>query len=166
MNRHIDILEKQEKMLRFDHFTHRDALELGLFMLRRAERLKTCVSVAIRSANGAVLFQHLPDGTKKNNENWMRRKANTVLLMGCSSLRAAYSLEQKHETLEDHGCSFRDYVLCGGGFPVHLKDGTLIGAVTVSNLYHIADHEFITGSLREYLNCLDCPEYPYRSAED
>lgn len=49
------------------------ALELGMFMLRRAERLNTCVSVSVRSAEGAVLFPHLPEGTSKNNENWMRR---------------------------------------------------------------------------------------------
>lgn len=165
MERNLDILEKQEKMLTFDHFTHKDALDLGLFILKRAERLNTCVSVAVRSANGAVLFQHLPDGTKKNNENWMRRKANTVLLMDSSSLRAAYRLEKNHESLEDHGVSSKDYVLCGGGFPIHLKDGTLIGALTVSNLYHVADHEFLTGSLREYLNCPDCPEYPYTIPE-
>ncbi len=144
MDRHIDILEKQEQLLRFEHFTHSDALDLGLFMLDRAKKLGTTVSVAIRSAEGAVLFQHLPDGTKKNNENWMRRKANTVLLMNCSSLRATYNLERNNETLENHGLSCMDYVLCGGGFPARLKDGTLVGAVTVSNLYHVADHEFVT----------------------
>ena len=160
MDRHIDILEKQEQTLCFAHFTHKDALDLGLFMVNRAERLDTCVSVAVRSADGAVLFQHLPDGTCRNNENWMRRKADTVLLMDCSSLRAAYNLERYNETLEDHGLSHTDYALCGGGFPVHLLDGTLVGAVTVSNLYHIADHEFVTASLREYLNRPECPEYP------
>ena len=45
------------------------------------------------------------------------------------------------------------------------KDGTLVGVVTVSNLYHIADHEFVTQSLREYLNCPECPEYPYTIPE-
>lgn len=165
MERHIDILEKQEQMLRFDHFTHKDILNLGLFMVDRAQRLGTCVSVAVRTAEGAAVFQHLPDGTGKNNENWMRRKANTVLLMDCSSLRAAYNLERYHETLEDHGLSHADYALCGGGFPARLKDGTLVGVVTVSNLYHIADHEFVTQSLREYLNCPECPEYPYTIPE-
>ena len=165
MDRHIDILEKQEQMLRFEHFTHKDILDLGLFMVERAQRLNTCVSVAIRTAEGAAVFQHLPDGTGKNNENWMRRKANTVLLMDCSSLRATYNLERYNETLEDHGLSHTDYALCGGGFPARLKDGTLVGAVTVSNLFHIADHEFVTASLREYLNCPECPEYPYTVPE-
>ena len=112
MDRHIDILEKQEKLLRFAHFTHKDALDLGLFMVNRARQLDTCVSVAVRSADGAVLFQHLPDGTNRNNENWMRRKANTVLLMDCSSLHAVYNLERYHETLEDHGLSHAEYALC------------------------------------------------------
>ena len=161
MDHNIGILEKQEQMLRFEHFTHRDALDLGLYMISRAKKHDICVSVAVRSAEGAVLFQHLPDGTEKNNENWMRRKANTVLLMGCSSLRAKYNLERAKETLEDHGQSSADYALCGGGFPIRMLDGTLVGAVTVSNLYHIADHEFVTESLRGYLNCTDCPEYPY-----
>lgn len=74
-------------------------------------------------------------------------------------------LRSVRETLEDHGLSKADYALCGGGFPARLKDGTLVGAVTVSNLYHIADHEFVTASLREYLNCPDCPEYPYTVSE-
>lgn len=165
MEHNIGILEEQEQKLRFAHFTHKDALDLGLYMINRAKELETCVSVAVRSAEGAVLFQHLPDGTEKNNENWMRRKANTVLLMGCSSLRARYNLERAKETLEDHGLSSADYALCGGGFPVRLLDGTLAGAVTVSNLFHISDHEFVTGSLREYLNCPDCPGYPYTEPE-
>ena len=75
MDRHIDILEKQERMLRFDHFTHKDILDLGMFMVNRSKSLNTCVSVAIRTADGAAVFQHLPDGTGKNNENWMRRKS-------------------------------------------------------------------------------------------
>ena len=165
MERNLEILEKQEQMLRFAHFTHADALALGLFMVERAKRLDTCVSVAVRSADGAILFQHLPDGTSRNNENWMRRKANTVLLMESSSLRAAYNLERNKETLQDHGLSQADYVLCGGGFPARLQDGTLVGVVTVSNLYHIADHEFVTASLREYLKCDDCPAYPYTAPD-
>ena len=54
--------------------SHKDALGLGLFLLRRAEWLNTSVSVSVRSAEGAVLYQHLQEGTSKNNENWMRRK--------------------------------------------------------------------------------------------
>ena len=59
MDRHIDILEKQERMLRFDHFTHKDILDLGMFMVNRSKSLNTCVSVAIRTADGAAVFQHL-----------------------------------------------------------------------------------------------------------
>ncbi len=43
-----------------------------------------------------------------------------------------------------------------------MQDETLVGAIAVSNLYHVADHEFATGSLREYLKC---PEYPYDTVD-
>ena len=161
MERHFDILDKQEEMLRFEHFTHADALDFGLFMINRAKDLGLCVSISICSADGAILFQYLPDGTNRLNDNWMRRKANTVLLMECSSLKATYNLERNGETLSDNGLSSADYALCGGGFPLRLKDGTMVGAAVASNMFHIADHEFIAGSLREYLGCPDVPAYPY-----
>ena len=34
-----------------------------------------------------------------------------------------------------------------------------------SNLYHIADHEFIISCLKEYLNCPDAPAFPYTLPE-
>ena len=42
---------------------------------------------------------------------------------------------------------------------------TVIGAVIASNLYHIADHEFIISCLKEYLNCPDAPAFPYTLPE-
>lgn len=54
------------------------------------------------------------------------------------------------------------YALCGGGFPVRLKGMEhVIGAVCCSNMYHIADHEFVVDRLREYLDCPEAPSYPY-----
>ena len=166
MNRHLDILEKQEEMLRFDRFDNSEAWRLGNAMVERANRLGLTVAISIRTADGGAAFQYLPDGTNALNDNWMRRKANTVSLMGHSSLYASYILEKNGESLEDNGLSSEDYALCGGGFPVRLK-GTemVIGAVVASNMYHIADHEFVTGSLREYLKCDEAPEYPYTIPE-
>lgn len=40
----------------------------------------------------------------------------------------------RKETLEDHGLNHAEYTLCGGGFPARLKNGTLVSAVTFSNL--------------------------------
>ena len=68
--------------------------------------------------------------------------------------------------IETHALSNKDYALCGGGFPIRIKGNqTVIGAIIASNLYHISDHEFIISCLKEYLNCLDAPAFPYTLPE-
>ena len=162
MERHIDILRKQEEILRFESFDNESAFELGRFMVQRAKELSLQVALSIRSSDGAVLFQYLDNDATALNDNWLRRKANTVIKMGASSLRGTYNLETNGETIEDNGLSKTDYALCGGGFPVRLKGMEhVIGAVCCSNMYHIADHEFVVDRLREYLNLPQAPSYPY-----
>ena len=166
MKHHFDILEKQEQMLRFEHFCQSDALALGTLMARRAQEADLTVAISIRLGNGVILFQYLPDGTNALNENWMRRKFNNVMAMSLSSLKEAFSMEEKGSTLADQGLNETDYALCGGGFPIRIRGSeVVIGAVVASNLYHIADHEFVTGALRKYLGCPDVPEYPFTLPE-
>ena len=162
MKQEIAILEKQEMMLQFDRFNQSDALALGNLMVQRAVRTGVVIAVSIRLANGCILFQYLPDGTNALNENWIRRKFQTVITMSGSSLRETLILQEKGRTLADQGLDLKDYALCGGGFPIRIKGSDIvIGAVIASNLYHIADHEFVVGSLKEYLNCPDAPDFPY-----
>ncbi len=166
MKHHLDILEKQEQMLRFERFCQSDALALGNLMAQRAQKAGLTVAISIRLGNGSILFQYLPDGTNALNEKWMRRKFNTVMTTTCSSLREAFSLEEKGSSAADQGLDEAEYALCGGGFPIRIRGSeAVIGAVIASNLYHIADHEFVTGALREYLGCPDAPEYPYTLPE-
>ena len=162
MERHLDILKKQEEILRFKRFDNESAFELGCFMMKRAKELSLQVALSIRSADGAVLFQYLCNDATALNDNWLRRKTNTVIMMGASSLRGTYNLEGNGESIEDNGLSKEDYALCGGGFPVRLEGmDHVIGAVCCSNMYHIADHEFVVDRLREYLNRPEAPSYPY-----
>ena len=84
--------------------------------------------------------------------------------MGASSLRGTYTLESNKESIEDNGLTRKDYALCGGGFPVRLKGMEhVIVAVCCSNMYHIADHEFVVDRLREYLAVPQVPSYPWEN---
>lgn len=160
IEKNIEILKKQEELLRFDSFDNESAYELGLFMVKRAKDLGLQVAVSIRSSDGATLFQYLDNQCTALNDNWMRRKANTVIKMGASSLCAAYTLQKNKESIEDNGLSLKDYALCGGGFPVRVKNSDhVIGAVCCSNMYHVDDHEFVTGRLREFLDCPQAPAF-------
>ena len=166
MHEKLAILKQQEELLQFDHFSNDTAYDLGSFMVSYAKKHNITIAVSIRLNNGCILFQHCPDGTNLLNQKWMERKFNSVKLMERSSLLSALTFEQDHDTLEDHALPANDYALCGGGFPIRIKgNSTVVGVILASNLYHIADHEFITGALREYLNCPEAPKFPYTIPE-
>lgn len=143
--------EKQEKALRFEHFSNKDALELGTFITNKIYEENMALAVAIRRMNGTIIYQHLTDGTNHINQNWMERKFNTVSYFERSSL-GAWALEAlSGETVDVHGLSKEDFVFVGGGFPIRLKTGEIVAVLTVSNLPHMEDHRFIIRVLSEYL---------------
>ena len=147
----------QEATLRFDHFTAKDAYALGTFITERVYARGMEMAVCIRKMNGHILYQHCTQGTSLSNQNWMQRKFNTVCLTEGSSLRAWATLNLKGQTPQDQGVSPLDYAYCGGGFPVRLKTGELVGAVIVSNLPHREDHRFLVEAVGDYLNMPDVP---------
>lgn len=150
-------VKAQEDLLRFDHFTEEDAWALGVFLVERVHRLGLEMAICIRKANGHVLFQHCTKGTTLSNQQWMNRKFNTVILTEGASLRAWANLMDRGQVPQDQGVSPLDYAYCGGGFPIRLKGGELVGAAIVSNLPHREDHRFITAALADYLKIGNVP---------
>ena len=52
------MLEMQEEILQFSHFTNEDAWELGNILVAEAKRRKLPVAVSIRLNNGYTVFQY------------------------------------------------------------------------------------------------------------
>lgn len=156
----IRILAMQEEILQFSHFTNEDAWELGSLMVSEAARNRLPVAVSIRLNNGYTVFQYGFKGTNYNNEQWMMRKQNTVRVMEMSSLRLYMLLKKNDETLEDRGLNDKDYVACGGGFPIRVAGVGVIGSVIVSGLDHMADHEFAAACISQYLRIDEIPRLP------
>ena len=75
---------------------------------------------------------------------------------------ASLKWEEAGETPKIHGLSEEEYALCGGGFPIRIKGSKpIVGVILASNLFHIADHEFIITCLRAYLKCPEAPAFSY-----
>ena len=147
-----DTVLKQESLLRFLHFTEEDAWNLGVFLAERVRSQGLEMAVCIRRISGHILFQHCTKGTTLSNQQWMNRKFNTVVLTEGASLRAWANLMERGQKPEDQGVSALDYAFCGGGFPIRLTGGELVGVAIVSNLPHREDHRFIASALADYLN--------------
>ena len=160
MDKYISIVEKQESILCFPRFNRKDAWELGQLMVSRILEERLILSVSVRLATGFVLFQYAPEGTAINNENWMTRKFNIVRDMELSSLLYTLRLQKKKQTLESRGMDPRHYATSGGGFPIRVSEMGVIGAVVVSGLPHLADHDFVVESIGRFLKISDVPRIP------
>ena len=84
------VLDMQEDILQFTHFTNADAWELGTMILMEARRRGAQVGIMIRRSNGEVVFQYCDNGITPHNVELMRRKSNSVLLTERSFFRSAW----------------------------------------------------------------------------
>ncbi len=126
------VLDMQEEILQFSHFTNEDAWMLGNIIVAEAKRRSLPVAVSIRLNNGYTVFQYAADGTNLCSQGWMDRKYNTVKMTEHSSLNLYMTLRRTEQSLEDLFLDPKEYAACGGGFPIRVVDVGVIGAVTVS----------------------------------
>ena len=145
-------MRQEEEELRFRDFDAETALALGLTLIEEARRTRKKVTVDI-TRKGHRLFLHAMEGTSPENEDWIRRKNNTVGRFVKSSWHTALQLRSENKTLsEDFGLSDNEFVLAGGAFPLMVAGEGLIGTVTVSGLPDQEDHDLVTSSIRRFLS--------------
>lgn len=141
----------EEEMLQFEHFSHKDALDLGMKLLKHSAIQSGPVAIEI-VLNGLTVFRYFPDGTSLYNEVWLKWKRNTVNMKQMSSLHVFAELEKAGETLEDWCLDPKEFAACGGGFPIRIRNSGIVGFVGVSGLPHLKDHEVIIDALQDYLS--------------
>ncbi|MFI3212982.1 MAG: heme-degrading domain-containing protein [Eubacteriales bacterium] len=147
----ISILKEQEEKLVFSQFTNEDAWNIGCAIVKDAMEHGYQIATSIRLNNGYVVFQHGCAGSNLDNEFWMTRKSNSVKRLEMSSLRLWAQITEQGEKLENRFMDPKEYALCGGGFPIIVKNVGVIGTIMVSGLDHIADHNMIVDHVAEYL---------------
>lgn len=153
----LALLEMQEEILQFSHFTNEDAWEVGSLITAEAKRKKLPVTVSIRLNSGMVLFQYAADGTNLSNETWMRMKMNSVKVLERSSLHTNVLLRKNEESLADWAMDEKKCAACGGGFPIRVEEVGVIGCILVSGLDHFSDHDLIVKCLSRYLHIDEVP---------
>ncbi|POO57842.1 heme-degrading domain-containing protein [Agrobacterium rosae] len=141
----------EEEALRLDSFNYDFAWILGSHIRQQAASLKLPVAIEVR--HGAdVVFASLLPGATIDNFGWTSRKCAVVHRFHRSSLRVRLEAEAKgYDFNAKFGLPVSQFVASGGGFPLVLRGGTLIGSVAVSGLPDIEDHAMITASLKELL---------------
>lgn len=146
------LMQREEEELRFETFDSDTALKLGLALIEEAQSLGKSVTVDI-TRQGHRLFLHAMNGTSPENEDWIRRKNNTVGRFVQSSWRTALQMRAAGKTLAgDYGLSDNEFVLAGGAFPLMVAGEGLVGTITVSGLPDQEDHDLVTSVIRQFLS--------------
>jgi len=152
----VQVIEAQERLLRFAAFDAETAWRLGSAMRTKLLQAGAGGSIEIEVA-GQVLFACATAGATPGQADWIRRKRNTVRRFARSSYGVGRLLARNGETMEArHGLDLKDYAAHGGGFPVWVNGVGCVGSVVVSGLPQREDHALVVAAISELLG-VDAP---------
>ena len=160
LDKTIEIIDKQEKLLVFPHFNRKDAWDLGHIFAEIISQKKLSAPICIRYLSGQIVFQWAGEGTNADNDYWMVRKFRLVRDTDMSSLLNVAWFKKKGETLESRGLDVQQYAAAGGGFPIRIKNSGLIAVAAVSGLPQVEDHALLVEGIARYLGIQDIPQLP------
>lgn len=148
----VQSIQDQETSVVQKQFTHDDAWTLGMHCrdLARQEFAGRSIAINICTGTGQTLFQCvLGNATSRDNDEWVRRKRNTVIRFGHSSFLVGTKLAAKQFTIEQGLLVPQaDYAAHGGSVPIFVSNvGGLVGVLTVSGLAQEEDHELAIKAL-------------------
>jgi len=142
-------VKEQERLLRFEKFDREDAFALGCKIAELAKKnYGRGVGIQIIS-DGMTTFRYMMQGSELFNTMIMRMKLNTSRELQMSSMRAVIEFEQGITPLWEK--SEETFRLCGGCFPIRLKEGKIVGYALVSALKHDEDHQLLVDAISEFL---------------
>ncbi|MEU7468481.1 heme-degrading domain-containing protein [Streptomyces sp. NPDC044984] len=145
-------LEAQERRLVLQRFTYDDAWALGSLLVELARERQAPVAIDIHRA-GQQLFHAALPGSAPDNDAWIARKRRVVERYGSASYLVGARHRAKGTTFEASSRLDPDtYAAHGGSFPLTVEGVGVIGAVTVSGLPQLQDHELVVEALERFLS--------------
>lgn len=138
-----------EEILVFKEFNSVTAYRLGKIITDKAinENIKLCTDIYV---NNKCLYHFSSDQCIPDNDNWLRRKRNTVLYFNNSTKFMGNKLKEDSTLLNTkYGLEIKDYAIVAGGYPVYLENGGFIGAICVSGQAPETDHQIIEDAIKE-----------------
>lgn len=144
------MITAQEEELQFDCFDNETALEIGMRLVEKAKERNLPIAIDITRCRHQLFHASMP-GSRRENDEWLRRKINVTYLTETSTLfQRLYREENREDFCTVYGVDPADHVASGGCFPVRIKGTGFIGTITVSGMADVDDHGLIVEVLREY----------------
>jgi len=143
-------LLKEEKILRLSSLTNTDAIAIGEIATTLGKQRRVPIAVQVRIGDWIVFHASL-QGSKPENDAWIKRKVAVVELKHHSTMYERVSAEErgvdwhKENILQDE-----THAIHGGAIPLITGEG-FKGILIISGLPQVEDHLFAVEVLTEFL---------------
>jgi len=143
-------LLNEERILRISSLVNADAIEIGEIATRLGNQRRLPITIQISIGEWIVYHASL-DGSKPENDLWIKRKASVVHLKHHSTIYERVSAEERGVNWhEENNLSVEFYAIHGGALPLITEEG-LSGVLVISGLPQVEDHLFAVEVLTEFL---------------
>lgn len=129
-------------------FSLADAIVLGQIATATATAGALGIVVEVHHL-GRLAYRAALPGCNRESDDWINRKRRVVERFESSTLAMRVRYEELGTSFPAAtGLSELDYAAHGGGFPIVVTGVGIVGAMFVSGLPQVDDHELIVASLR------------------
>jgi uncharacterized protein (UPF0303 family) len=143
-------LLEQEQLLKLSCLANSDAIEIGEIAVCLGKQRKLPITIQIRIGHWIVYHASL-NGSKPENDLWIKRKAAVVNLKQHSTMYERVSAEERRaDWHKENNLQNKTYAIHGGALPLITNEG-FKGILAISGLPQVEDHLFAVEVLTEFL---------------
>ena len=143
-------LLKEERVLRLSSLANADAIEIGEIATTLGNQRKLPITIQIRIGDWVVYHASL-NGSRPENDLWIKRKAAVVNLKKHSTMYERVSAEERGlDWHKENNLQDETHAIHGGALPLTTDEGYK-GVFIISGLPQVEDHLFAVEVLTEFL---------------
>ena len=144
-------LLEHEKSTVLEKLGNKEAIEIGELATKIGLERNLPIAIQVQIGDWVVYKAALP-GSKPENDGWIKRKANVVLMKHHSTMyERVFAEENNRDWHSDNEVVDATHAIHGGGFPLNTQEG-FKGILLISGLPQVEDHLLAVEILRTYLS--------------
>ena len=140
----------EEQILKLPSLTNNDAIEIGQIAINLGSQRKLPIAIEVQIGEWIVFHASL-EGSKPENDWWIKRKVAVVVLNQHSTMFERVSAEERGvDWHEENFVTDETHAIHGGALPLITEEG-FEGILIISGLPQVEDHLLAVEVLTEFL---------------
>ena len=140
----------EEQILKLPSLSNNDAIEIGQIAVTLGSQRKLPIAIEVRIDEWIVFHASL-EGSKPENDWWIKRKVAVVMLTQHSTMFERVSGEERGvDWHQENGVTDETHAIHGGALPLITEEG-FKGILIISGLPQVEDHLLAVEVLTEFL---------------